>query len=265
MNYAPARAARVSMTDLFPICVEVLQELRMPVHYKNLTKLAIARLGVPHQKRDLEKHSEDVREKLLSTRRLGTAYIGAPYCYGVMRAWFSNEQRALNFDEVRISGSATAGIKGAYEALMRPMKPRSAAPLEIRNEGKARGLVIEHHVTAWFMRQWPKLVLPPTNDGQWSVWCNHDFRLRIDDKIIRVDVFGPLRDGNYGNPYNKEPADIHLGCRVEDSDILWHSVVSGRHFMGTIIPELAYSPLRMIVWLNCISEGIDYHAIASRI
>ena len=254
----------VSMTVLFPACVDVLRSFQMPLHYKNLTKLAIKRLGITCHKRAFEKCSEDVREKLLRAGGRGTAYIGAPLCYGVIRSWFISEQSMLNFDEIRIPGNATAGIAGAYEALMRPMVQRKlSVPASIRNESKARGKVIEHHVYEWFKKQWPRLVLPPTNADKWQAPAADDFRLQIEGRMIAVDVFGPLRDGTYGNPYHKKPADIHLGCRVEGADILWHSVVPGHQFTDTVIPALTRSPLQMVVWLNCVREGIDYRAIST--
>jgi hypothetical protein len=257
----------VSMRDLFPACRQVLEEERCPLHYAELTRRALRRLGLHAHGHRFHKLAEDVREKLLLARRRGTFYTGAPFYAGALRHWFVAGQGVLlNADTILIPGNAASGVKGLYEGLMRHEhmlhKNKQASPSTVAR-GRARGLVIEHHVADWFAAQWPELFVPPANAGQYEEPCDHDFALRVEGRMYQVDVFGPRRDGTFANP-GKAQVNFHLACRIEDQDVVWEAVVPGSQFNAEILPVLCISPVRMTVWLNCVQAGLDYESIKAK-
>lgn len=85
----------VKMDVLFPACVEVLREEQRPMHYAELTRKALARLGYGWYDVPWHKQIEDVREKLLLAGSRGTAYVGMPYCVGVLKEWFPSPERQV--------------------------------------------------------------------------------------------------------------------------------------------------------------------------
>ena len=188
-----------------------------------------------------------------------TFYTGKPHRMVALRSWFKTEQLPLlQLDFEIIPGNASAGVRGAYECLMRSAHMLQKTTMERR----ASGLVLEQHVALWFKKQWPTLYLPPDNDGQWDRPCDHDFKLNIRGRIVKVDVSGPRSNGTFGNPGNgKHRTDLHLICEIRDRDVWWLAVVPKETYNEVVIPESGRSPLQMIVWLNCIQDGIDYEAV----
>lgn len=257
----------ISQAELFPICSRLLDEARLPIHYRSLTQQAVARLGYREADLDMFRAAEDVREKMLGAHRYETFYVGSPLCVGAKRHWFKSPQLTLlQLDHVVIRGNAQSGATGAFESLMRvnSMIRKHVTSDERRNLGLANGQVIEHHVSDWFKEQWPDFYLEPDNKGQWERPCSHDFKLRIGNQVLEVDVTGPrLRGGLYGNPGGgKKSVDLHLLCRISGKDVVWEGVRTGRLYRQTVTPETSLSPLRMVVWLNCHKAGLDYSAIA---
>lgn len=95
-NIAPSGV--VKMDVLFPACVEVLREEQRPMHYAELTRKALARLGYGWHDVPWHRQVEDVREKLLLASSRGTAYIGKPYCVGVLKEWFPGPESQIVVD-----------------------------------------------------------------------------------------------------------------------------------------------------------------------
>ena len=90
------------------------------------------------------------------------------------------------------------------------------ANTEARRAGQIRGLVIEHHVSAWFRKFYPFQYLEADNFQQWTIPCSHDFKLKISSRILRVDVAGPRKDGSFGS-YRLKPrsdVDFHILCKA---------------------------------------------------
>ncbi len=86
------------------------------------------------------------------------------------------------------------------------------ADSEARREGQIRGLVIEHHVSGWFKQNFRRYYLEPDNYKQWTKMCPHDFKLKINGKIYRIDISGPRKNGTFGT-YSEKPhygVDYHI-------------------------------------------------------
>lgn len=256
------------MSDLFPACVAELEEGMRPTHYRALTGAALRRLNVPAPPSEaLARIVEDVREKLLCAGRLGTFYLGAPYCLAGLRRWFRTpEVNLFHEDTVKIPGDAGAGVVAAYEALQRGefmvQKNPNADPARL-HMSRSRGLVVEQHVFRWALTRWPEFVMPPENHGKYERWCDHDMRLEIGKNVIKVDVANPaLGRDTYGAPRSggKRTTDLHLLARVDEEgrDVLLEGVQRGTAFGEHIVPALAGSPAAFVVWLDCLRDGVPY-------
>jgi hypothetical protein len=262
------------MKLIFHACHDVLEELLTPVHYRKLTELALVKLDINIKDVNHSRQIEDVREKLLLSGRLGTFYTGPPKYLAGLKYWFESEQLYLfNMDvtkPVEIIGNVNSGVTGAFESLMRfpfMINKSTLANSEHRAMGCARGLVIEKHVSDWFLKNWSKIILPPDNDKKWANPCNHDFKIKIpnSDSVILVDIWGPNVNGEYNKPPMKKATHLHLQCRISPSgkSIVWESVIHGSLYdkKKSIVPEMGISPRRLIVWLNCLQNDIDYENV----
>ena len=252
-------------------CYQVLKRKLIPIHYANLAEIALNDLGLSKKDGDWQRQIEDVREKMLLKGRLDTFYTGKPCYLGAIRWWFDDNQLRLAHptDGIWIAGSASLGMDGAFEALMRDpyMKIKKPVPRERVARARANGLVVEKHVANWFKQNWPEFYLPPDNEYFWETPCDHDFKLRIDQSVFKVDVSNKSLSGKYGNPgQGKRKVDFHLICEVIDKDVLLKAVFTGKNYDTQIYPDVnGVCPERMIVWLNCIQGGLDYSAICQHI
>ena len=100
-----------------------------------------------------------------------------------------------------------------YEQKMRsPHMITKYADSPARKAGQIRGLVIEHHVSGWFKENYPEYYEEPDNYHKWTEICPHDFKLKLKDKVIYIDVTGPRKDGTFGS-YSSKPkrgVDYHI-------------------------------------------------------
>lgn len=251
--------------DLLPACNHVLSERLTPLHYRSLTKLAIAHLGYHEQQVNMFRAIEDVRERLPMRRSTDVFYTGKPDFLMAKRQWFRNVQiPLLQPDVIRIPGSAQCGYLGAFEALMRDphMLDKWHGDAERRNRKRAAGMVLEQHVARWFQQQWPEFYQPPDNHGIWNKPCSHDFKLDIAGKVVLVDVAG-RGDYGYKNP-SKTSTDLHLLCSIDGDDVIWEGVAPGKLYNQHVVPEESISPINMIVWMNCHKFGVSYQAMLDR-
>lgn len=258
------------MSEMFSTCYKILKRKLVPIHYATLTEMALAEQGLSKSDVHWERQIEDVREKMLQAGRYETFYTGRPLCLAGIRWWFENEQQRLFHptDGITIPGNATSGADGAYEALMRDpyMQKKTSAPDDRIARTRANGLVLEKHVARWFKELWPRFYLPPDNEGQWKRFCDHDFKLKVDGKTYQVDVSGPRLNGQFGNPgQGKRKTDFHLICEITGQDVAWRSVYQGKDYQGVILPEGGIYPERMIVWLNCRQNQVDYEAVKNSV
>lgn len=259
----------ISMRDLFPTCVDVLTRAMVPIHYAELTRMALIRLGVRDSQTEFRKEIENVREKLLIAGQRGTFYTGAPLFAGALRHWFvSDAQLSFSVDYIEIGGSAQAGAEGAFEALMRSpsmvIHNASLANTERLNRVRSSGLVLEKHVALWFKRNYRQFYEEAENAGAWTRPCDHDFVLSVNGRKFKVDVAGPDDRGMYGRRGKKHPTDIHLACRIVGDNCVWEGVIRGNGFNESIDPRSIFSPTAFVVWLNCAKAGIDYQDAAPR-
>ena len=254
----------VSMRDLFPACVSVLDQEKTPVHYGELTRLALKSLGIRESQTLFHKERENVREKLLQAGQRGTFYTGPPLYAGALRQWFVRDsQLSMTLDVIEMPGSAQAGVDGAFEALMRApymMQKSSAVHTERLNRVRSSGLVLEQHIAQWFSRRYPSLYLDADNQGQWQRPCDHDFKLSVDGRVYKVDVAGPSDNGTFKKSPYKKATDFHLLCYVNGDNCVFESVVRGSAYNEHVDPQSVFSPTAFVVWLNCKEKGIDYKA-----
>ena len=261
----------VSQTEFFPLCREILEENLRPIHYRELTKMALELAEVPISSIDFQRQAEDVREKLPIHSRYGVNYIGEPYCLMILAGWFELHQPALLNTEppMVIPGSVSSGITGAYESVKRVphlLKKSEFASDDTRHRVAAKGFVIEAHVRDWFRVNWPGYIFPADNSGQWHRPCDHDFKISTPGYDFNVDVMGPKLNGTYSRPPSKKSTDFHLLCRASDDgqDVFWEGFITGHRYRQSgapILPEVSRSTRQMIVWLNCLSVDIDYLAL----
>lgn len=256
-----------SATQLLDACCEVLDAEQRPMHYLDVTELAISRLGLRAEDVDIYHTKEDVREKLPMRKDLGVVYIGKPHCLLARKSWFAKTQPMLiNVDWIRIPGSLSAGITGAFEALMRTaymINKRPELSEYSKNRNRATGLVLQEHVAQWFKNNWPEFYRDADNFENWQKGCDHDFKLIVDGRTLKVDVAGIGASGQY--KAGKAKTDLHLQCKPFGDDVIWEGVVTGKQFDAGTAPVSAMSPVNMVVWLNSIKYGVDYDSLVSMI
>lgn len=280
----------VSLTDIRMAVSDVLDRALVPMHYADLTELALIAARIPAAKVDIKRQKEDVREKILQAGQNGMFYVGSPLCMGAKTRWFRLAQRHLlvSVDEtIRIPFDLETTMAASEEAQLRfPMmakkrdwskaachlfanNPRAALtdPATLADLRKliritTRGLVNEAHVSQWFRSQWPALWIEKTNATDYTRPCSDDFRLMIGGRLRTVDVMGPNSNDDFRNPGGgKRPAYYHVLCRLDADGVVWERAVRGEDFASTddAIPEhVGLTAVQMTVYLNSVAGGIDY-------
>lgn len=253
------------MPVVFEACLRALDSIHLPLHYRVLTERALALLGVDAGDVDMTRQIEDVREKLLCARSRDTFYVPDPHCLAARQSWFASDQLAFNSDRVVVAGSLTASISGAAEALLRAphmIQKNPFASEETVARARARGQILEHHISAWFSCQWPTFYRPPANHRRYTMVADHDFVLDVHGTRLRVDVVGPSSTRGWDPPDRKPKTDLHVLCEMREHEnvCLWEGVARGTDYRPGILPVWSTSPLRMIVWLNARAAGVDYAA-----
>lgn len=261
----------VPMPKMFKACRDVLGRMLIPLRYDELTMMALSELGLSKSTIHWQRQIEDVREKMLMAGRYGSFYIGAPHCLAGLKWWFKSSQERLIHPTpgILISSSATAGANGAFEALMRNpylLKKTSASDERIM-EARAKGMILQSHITDWFQQKYPGFYRPPDNEGRWQIPCDHDFKLCIDGQIFKFDVSGPHLNGRYGNPGNgKKATRFHLLGEIANEGVWLKTVIRGSDYGSIIFPDFeGVWPERLIVWLNCKRERLDYNVIKEQL
>ncbi|MDP3063239.1 MAG: hypothetical protein Q8O40_08540 [Chloroflexota bacterium] len=249
------------MATLFKACREVAEAAMAPLHYAELTRLAFARLGFSTDSVNWKRQIEDVREKLLEAGLRGFGYLGAPHCLAYLKEWLPQQTMFNPVLPVRINATLEAGERAIFNALMRKFLDKTQARPETIARSRARGLLVEHHVRCWFEAKWPELVLPPDNEGAWEQPCDHDFKLRLTGRLLRIDVAGPKADGTYGTPRGggKTTTDIHIIASIVGNDVVIHGFVPGDEYRHIFSSWDTHPISRMAFWLNCNRLDIDYN------
>lgn len=260
--------ASIDMGTLFRECCHILDTRLVPIHYGTLTGLAVDNLA-NERPSDFYRLKEDVREKM-RTKRSGVAYIGEPLCVCVKSRWFITNW-LLNPDSdggFTIPGSAECGVSAVVESVLRfpHMLTKTRANEYARVRGCAVGMVREKHVTRWFNNKYPNHWMPPDNEGKWTVPCDHDFKLRMSDRELKVDVAGRRSDGRFGQPYGgrKPGTDVHLLADIEGDSVVIYGAV--RHLTSEgIMPVKSWPITNFLVWVNTDISGLDWKAIATEV
>lgn len=237
---------------MFEACGEVLDTCLRPLHYEILTSKALDLLKIPAWSVDLKKQAEDVREKMLCRQWRGKYfYVGKPYFKGAVKHWFLPQM--LQMEPIVIPANVQSAINGAVEASRRKMiKKNPTVPDSVTEEVKFRGIIIERTVSDWFAANWPDLFLPASNRGRFQTVSCDDFRLRINGKTLNVDIFTKWT--------KKRAADLHIyvGITNDGQGIEWISTLTRNGYEKNLLPELGKSPVKTVVWLNCLASDLDY-------
>jgi hypothetical protein len=258
---------KVPMGSLFRACESILWDRFMPVHYGDLTRLAIGELGVEVTKKEFVRCKEDVREKMLEARRYGTFYVPSPHFFGAIRDWFKTDDvPLLNVEPylIKIPSDATWSIEASTEILMRRRymldKIPSADPLR-RERGASSGIHIEKHISYYFRDHWAEQWFPPDNENKYYLPCPHDFKLFIDGVMYQVDVMGPHANGKF-SVGDKKVVDFHLIGEVAGPSYYFQGFLQGGDVpSGYFSPTVVKPPSRLIVLLNCAKHGIDHDVL----
>lgn len=261
----------VGMTEMFRACVAVLEDRLVPLHYAELTRLGLGRLGVSEQQVNWKRQIEDIREKLVQAGQYDTAYTGEPLCLVLLQSWVRKEEALHLFNSAKpivIDPNFPASEEACFEALMREphMIKKTATSRERRNRGLARGMLIEQHVKDYFRLSWPDYYVPPDNDGKWDRPCDHDFKLRIGVRLRKVDVAGEHLDGHYGLSTRKRAVNIHVMARLSGNTLVLDGFSPGDEFSAREDVDWWHlNPIQpLVVYLNCQKVGIDYAALRQR-
>ncbi len=248
------------MPTLFRSCREVAEACIAPLHYTELTRLAFERLGVSKDRVNWSRQIEDVREKLLVAGQHGFGYVGSPHCLAYLKEWVSQQAMLNPLSPIRLSANLEASERAVFEGLLRKFLDKTGARPETIARSRARGLLIQEHVRSWFTAKWPKMVLPPDNEGEWERPCDHDFKLNVNGRVLRVDVAGPRATGDYGRPQGggKKGTDVHIIASIVDDSVAIHGFVPGRGFADTFTAWDTQPICRMAFWLNCAKLQLDY-------
>lgn len=250
-------------------CYQVLTEILTPVHYADLTKLAFNRLSANPSEFDWRKQTERVRERLPEYKDI--RYAGNPLCFMFFEYWFAGPQIHLfNPDAIRIPINSKSTKNGILEAKLRIpyllYKGGRVTKKQLYQTAR-NGFVLENNVVDWFKSKWPSMILDADNKGVWHRGCDHDFKIQdlLSGYAYKFDVQGPNFRGEYNSPKGKPKTDYHIQCKFENSVILIESICTGRQLKkaNKVIPVQNISPLRLIVWLNCLSNSIDYYALVT--
>lgn len=99
--------------------------------------------------------------------------------------------------------------------LRKPHMFTKVSESEKRDAGQIRGIIVEQHVSDYLQLKYPNNYQNPDNYQIWHQPCNHDFKLAINGRTIKVDVSGPKADVTYG-AYAMKPSgcDYHIIVKV---------------------------------------------------
>jgi hypothetical protein len=268
----------ISDTIMFPACVEVLKEKLVPLHYAELTRLAIQRLGEYEFTINMKRQKEDVRERLLLPGRYGCFYTGKPHYLACLSRWFHiNYYKAFEEmdDYIKVEPKMSSAFEGSFEALMRSeyMLNKANSDKAVKNKRVSKGLMIEAVAKSYFKDNFPSLFGEPENHGNYRKPCDHDFILHLKHRSLKIDICGPNASGMFGNVGNKKTTDFHVLCRVINDELYITGILKGENFVDEILRNelklcnTATEPVRFVVWLNCKihKPEIDYIEIMNQV
>jgi hypothetical protein len=197
------------MPIVFATCDVILNDSLCPLHYRILTDAAIKRIGTDPSSLNLTAQYEDVREKYC--QRKGVKYVPRPHCLIYLDKWLPKPNLINPFGDYKISCNIHDSIIAFQEGLLRDkyMVNKHDIPDKSRSMKRAIGLLIQHHVSNWFECNWPDMFIKPDNEGIYNRPCSHDFKLKVDGRLLLVDVMGKDYKGKY-DLGDKHPVDIHI-------------------------------------------------------
>jgi hypothetical protein len=113
-----------------------------------------------------------------------------------------------------------------------------------RTAGLIRGFVIEQHVSGYMKENYSNYYIEADNYQIWEKYCNHDFKLKINESVYEVDVSGPKADNTMGTYPMKPKCEYHIIVRPKHmnswNDIKFEEgfiiigVIKGKYFTETL-------------------------------
>lgn len=257
----------VDIAEIWPACIAELEDRLYPVNYRDLTELALSRLGLTREAVNWSRQIEDVRERFAKgpKHKREVGYTGPPSYLAFLQSWVRRDlQHSLlnNEKAVSIVANFPSSEEACFEALMRAptMLTKTATSRVRRIRGLARGMLIQEHVTEYFRSRWPEYYHPPENDQQWDRWSDHDFKLVMGVKLWKVDVLGEHLEGGYGLARMKRAVDIHVLAKLAGNRLVIEGFCRGKALQQ--LQDFNWwdsSPIQpLLVYLNCQKAGIDY-------
>lgn len=258
----------IRQNDLRPLCDKILEREVRPMHYADLTKEAIKAAGL-HNGYNVDKIKEDVREKILVAGLDDSGYVGTPYCLAFKRSWVKRNQAKFNFDEpITVPVTVSSSTAGACETVFRYRYMLQKNTMEFErideaSEGnvqfRMRRLIIEHNVSDYFKKRWPKLWLPASNNKKYKTSAPDDFRIKVEGSKLNIDVCTPDKEGKVGKVNMKKEAWVHVVAENPQDELNIVGFIPGKMFKGSrwSIGEL-YPINQLIFYLNCVDAGIPY-------
>ena len=210
----------ISDSIFFKVCSNVLDEELTPIHYKQLTEKALAKMELRPKDVNFRRQIEDVRERLLQGGMRGCGYVGKPLCCGVKKEWFEDCQYVLFStaeEGVELDTDINTAIKANHESLMRNeyMIRKGVRSLNAVMKARAKGFQIEFAVKKYFIRKYERFYREADNHNLFDIPCDHDFKLNVNGRIIKFDVSGTNAGGTFRIPYSKKTTDYHLLAEIK--------------------------------------------------
>ena len=265
-------------------CSSILDEQMRPIHYSKLTELVLERCTDNPSQFNFNRQKEDIREKVLQSRRLGMIYLPKPNSLAIKLSWMPFANTTL-LEPILLPGIVTISARLATEIRTRTRymkdknKPGFADPeiptidelrhrenwRKLRVRALWRGLVTENHFREWYKKDWLNFYLDPPNIGRPRDYCHHDFSIiGITSKPITVDIECANEKGQFGTKYKKVKADLFFQCSLDRNKRLWwHRSVPRNNYKIDGIGN-GQSPARVCFVLNCRKYGIDRRDIEAQ-
>ena len=204
-----AGAQSVCEDELFRQCRQILDRRCEPVHYVDLTRLALGEM-LGECRADLSALTTAVR----LAARGETFYTGDDVqpCHSIgLAKWLIAEESRLvpcANDIVNIPPNYEYALTSTVNTVARMphIIDKFGLGVERHTRQVARGFLHEEHVAGWFRNRWPTLFHAPENPHNAKAPCAHDFRLEINGEMVKFDVAPNART----KPPRKPDTDYHI-------------------------------------------------------
>ena len=244
----------------------MLRDALLPIHYVDLARACWIDIGWTGDEETLLKSAEDLRQ-IARDGKHGLGFVGLdgpPLVF--LREWFDTQPRLFNvgspcFLDLTKQILFAAGVEATARAPFMKAHLKSD-PMWLGNR-RMSGTSIEHRIVKFFIDYWPLLYVVKSNALNCKQPSADDFSLKLDGRMICIDVAGRNRDGLFKASASKLKADVHVcaDVDVERWVVVMHGWCRSAAFKRGVT-ENELNPLqRLFVRLNCAQFGVDYRAL----